>query len=196
MRHVDSRPIAPRTITGHGCPPRPPGRGPNGRRFCRWCHQEVPRGRRSYCNDECRQHCDFNLSKAVVFARDRWTCRICGSRNAPKPRLEVDHIVAVKDGGSHHPDNLRVLCSTCHKARTREQRIVQQRNVVKKNSKKECREEKFKVGDRVVMRAGSRALTGVVVSEGVGLMRVRHDDGSEHLWLSREAELDMTDAFV
>ena len=34
--------MKPKTITSHGVPKQLPGRGPNGRRFCRWCHDEVP----------------------------------------------------------------------------------------------------------------------------------------------------------
>lgn len=36
-----------------------------------------------------------------------------------RPRREVDHIVPFSKGGSHHPDNLRVLCHECHKSVTR-----------------------------------------------------------------------------
>ena len=109
--------MKPKTITGHGVPKQPPGRGPNGRRFCRWCHQEVPRRRQSYCNDECWQYADFNYSKRVAMGRDKYRCVQCQSN----VQCEVDHIVAVKDGGNHHPDNLRTLCRKCHKARTAQQ---------------------------------------------------------------------------
>jgi 5-methylcytosine-specific restriction endonuclease McrA len=124
----------PRTITSHGVPRQIPGRGPNGRRFCRWCHSEVPKGRRSYCNDDCMQHAVFNYSRLVAVRRDKYACTACGRDGRhpyrwPRPEnfrelpaLEVDHVVAVKDGGSHHPDNLRTLCRDCHKARTAEQR--------------------------------------------------------------------------
>lgn len=75
-------------------------------------------------------HADFNHSKRVAVKRDDRKCVFCGVpgryQNLPAdrtlPKLEVDHIVAVKDGGSHHPDNLRTLCHGCHKARTKEQR--------------------------------------------------------------------------
>ena len=105
-------------ITSHGVPKHPPGKGPNGRRFCRWCHAEVPKGRSSYCNDECRKHADYNLSRGIALKRDGWACVECGCRE----QLETDHVIAVVDeGSSHHPNNLRTLCSTCHRKRTNAQ---------------------------------------------------------------------------
>ena len=120
----------PCSIKDHGVPRQLPGRGPNGRRFCRWCHKEVPKGRRSYCDSGCNAHADFNQSKHVAVRRDERKCTACGiagryggyPREWSLPRLEVDHVVAVKDGGSHHPDNLRTLCHACHVKRTKEQR--------------------------------------------------------------------------
>ena len=43
---------------------------------------------------------------------------------ATRVRLEweVDHIVAVEDGGTDDPANLRLLCKRCHKERTALQR--------------------------------------------------------------------------
>lgn len=143
----------PKTITGHGCPKQLKGRGPNGRRFCRWCHAEVPKGRSSYCDDECRKYCDFGYSKIFVRQRDKCICSICGCDPWRLDRLlskycwaikrevlrelgwvnrtgcrfeEYDHIKQVKDGGSHHPDNLRTLCRPCHLDVSKEQR---QKNV-------------------------------------------------------------------
>lgn len=121
----------PKTITGHGVPKQLPGRGPNGRRLCRWCHEEVPLGRRSWCNDDCMMHGTFTYSRSVAMRRDGYKCLICFSdvnypgrwpRDRSLPAGEVDHIVAVRDGGSHHPDNLRTVCHPCHVARTKEQR--------------------------------------------------------------------------
>jgi 5-methylcytosine-specific restriction endonuclease McrA len=47
---------------------------------------------------------------AHVKRRDRFTCQRCGAMY----RLEVDHIVPRRLGGSDHPDNLRTLCHDCH----------------------------------------------------------------------------------
>ena len=50
-----------------------------------------------------------------VLNRDDWQCTRCGSRH----RLEIDHIVALAEGGTDDLDNLRVLCRDCHIADTR-----------------------------------------------------------------------------
>lgn len=40
-------------------------------------------------------------------------CRFCNS-----PATVVDHILPLKDGGTHEPHNLRPLCKSCHDRRT------------------------------------------------------------------------------
>lgn len=41
---------------------------------------------------------------------------------------EVDHIVAVEDGGTDDPANLRLMCSPCHRDRTALQRRIKARD--------------------------------------------------------------------
>ena len=53
-----------------------------------------------------------------VKRRDGWKCVLCGYHG----RIEVDHIVALKDGGApFDPLNLRSLCRRCHIGRTADQ---------------------------------------------------------------------------
>ena len=40
-------------------------------------------------------------------------CRMCGEE-----ATEVDHIVSLKEGGTHDLENLRPLCKSCHSRRT------------------------------------------------------------------------------
>lgn len=57
-------------------------RGPGGRALCRQCQEEVPKGRRSFCSDECvntwRLKTDPAHVRRMVFARDRGICKLCG----------------------------------------------------------------------------------------------------------------------
>jgi 5-methylcytosine-specific restriction protein A len=53
--------------------------------------------------------------RAQVLARDGFACQMCGARS----ELEVDHIVPVAKGGSWDVENLHVLCSSCHKIKSR-----------------------------------------------------------------------------
>lgn len=45
-----------------------------------------------------------------VIRRDGGECKTCGAVEANI----IDHILPRRDGGSHHPDNLRLLCARCH----------------------------------------------------------------------------------
>ncbi len=63
---------------------RPPGRGPNGRPFCKWCHEEITAPRRySYCSDACahewRLRAEPDYIRQCVFERDKGICAWCGA---------------------------------------------------------------------------------------------------------------------
>jgi hypothetical protein len=48
-----------------------------------------------------------------VMKRDRFQCTYCGTPGTDA-ELEVDHIVAVANGGSHHISNLTTSCRGCN----------------------------------------------------------------------------------
>lgn len=52
--------------------------------------------------------------KAHVICRDGGRCVQCGYGDD----LVVDHIVSRRNGGMHHPDNLRALCKSCNDAKS------------------------------------------------------------------------------
>ena len=114
---------------------------PKGRRS--WCSAK--------CVDEWRERGHWDYIRTRIIERDR-VCQMCGgerpirdafwSERTNHPALfnrwrieawgpysvvkyghwEVDHIVAVQDGGTDDPANLRLLCKPCHKDRTALQR--------------------------------------------------------------------------
>lgn len=57
-------------------------RGPNGRRLCRWCSTEVPKGRISFCSEACVTEFTIRRSPTSarnhVFRRDKGICAACG----------------------------------------------------------------------------------------------------------------------
>lgn len=63
-------------------PTQNPGKGPNGRGFCKWCEKEVPEGRRSWCGEECinesRIRTDPGYQRRLVEDRDKGICALCG----------------------------------------------------------------------------------------------------------------------
>lgn len=64
------------------CPEQKPGKGPNGRPFCRLCQKEVPKGRRAWCSKECIRESsirtDPGFARSLVFKRDKGVCARCG----------------------------------------------------------------------------------------------------------------------
>lgn len=60
--------------------------------------------------------------RVLITARYDSTCARCTTRDPPIPRerelyrspWDVDHIIRVTDGGTDDPENLRLLCMTCH----------------------------------------------------------------------------------
>lgn len=53
-----------------------------------------------------------------ILMRDGFRCRYCG-RCAPDVELEIDHIIAVANGGTNDPSNLAVACSDCNAGKGR-----------------------------------------------------------------------------
>lgn len=56
-----------------------------------------------------------------VFARDGWRCQMCGSKTPERLRgtynsraPELDHIIALANGGSHTYANTQCLCRSCN----------------------------------------------------------------------------------
>jgi 5-methylcytosine-specific restriction endonuclease McrA len=54
-----------------------------------------------------------------ILKRDNYRCRLCGAaaRDGDHIRLEVDHITARDNGGTHDPSNLWVLCFECNRGK-------------------------------------------------------------------------------
>jgi len=58
--------------------------------------------------------------KKRVAAKQQWKCAICN--NILDETYEVDHILALSNGGTNEDDNLRALCRPCHAKKTFEER--------------------------------------------------------------------------
>ena len=122
-------------------------KGPNGERYCRYCGKQVPKGRRTWCSDDCVEEalirCHPGHAAGKVLRRDNGICAICGIdtrwalKRARKDKIffdemidrgfpnlwrrwwEADHVIpVVKGGGFCGLDNYRTLCVPCHKAET------------------------------------------------------------------------------
>jgi 5-methylcytosine-specific restriction endonuclease McrA len=58
-------------------------KGPHGRNLCRWCSQETPKGRFTFCSEKCvhewKLRTDPGYLREKVFERDRGVCAACGA---------------------------------------------------------------------------------------------------------------------
>ena len=119
---------------------------------CRGCHGVITAPRRkTWCSDACKKKYDPYWVKLAVIARDKHICQMCGTnihaahlawrRARPtgmqafyaadfqtwrmaRPREEYDHIVPFSEGGATVLENMRTLCTACHKKRTAEWRKI------------------------------------------------------------------------
>lgn len=57
--------------------------------------------------------------RARIMRRDCGVCQICKREGRLTPALEVDHIVALCNGGDDSDENKQALCLACHEAKTR-----------------------------------------------------------------------------
>ncbi len=135
--------LKPRTLANAGfVDPKELPKGPNGRALCRYCGQEVPEGRKTFCSGgratflrtgdylvpgsgcvhEHVLRTQPDYARRCVWARDRGKCALCpkvsGHRNASH-EWQADHTLPVAEGGgSCGLDNLRTLCTECHRQET------------------------------------------------------------------------------
>jgi len=72
-----------RTMSGGWLNPADRELSPSGRPLCRWCRQEVSKGRRTFCSDSCvhewKMRTDPGYLREQVFHRDKGVCADCGA---------------------------------------------------------------------------------------------------------------------
>lgn len=77
------------------------------------------------CHADKRDRTKRPIGRNAVNNRDRRLavepyCRDCASKGLRQLAEEIDHIVPLADGGTDDDENVRSLCKSCHKSRTRE----------------------------------------------------------------------------
>ena len=106
--------------------------GPNGRALCRRCSVVVPDGKRTFCSRACvhvwKLRTQPQYLRQQVFNRDHGICAQCGrdthegARRRARGsghRWQADHIVPVVEGGGECGlENIRTLCTACHRVET------------------------------------------------------------------------------
>ncbi len=114
-------------------------KGESGRALCRCCSKEVPQGRRSFCSDTCVHVWKLSTNPGYLreqtYRRDKGVCALCrvdtkeqDTRYRQRARgsgkyWAADHIIPVAEGGGQCGlENIRTLCTACHKQVTAELR--------------------------------------------------------------------------
>lgn len=87
----------------------------------RWptCEDCRPVARRSDLRSRIAHDRKVRRLRPKVLRRDGWCCQNCGLYDPSGATLQIDHIAAWADGGAATPENLRVLCIPCHRAKTK-----------------------------------------------------------------------------
>lgn len=88
--------------------------------------------------------CTRSLSepeKKVVAARQQWRCSNC--RNILPAAYQVDHTVALCDGGADDISNCTAMCANCHAEKTQHEWIKRSKKSISKQIQYEDREDIF-----------------------------------------------------
>lgn len=59
-----------------------------------------------------------NAERFAILKRDNYRCQICGATSAQGVALQVDHKLAVTNGGANEPRNLWTLCDRCNNGKS------------------------------------------------------------------------------
>lgn len=115
------------------------------RSFCPYCHAIVPAGQRCPCRkskrkptpgDAARKQrepwrgnygtAEYQRNRQTAIERTQGRCTDCDCKAAEHDGTkwrtapyggEVDHLVALEDGGNNEPSNLALRCKSCHAKR-------------------------------------------------------------------------------
>ena len=99
-----------------------------------------------------------SLSKKTrfeVFKRDGFVCQFCG-RTPPAVVLEVDHVLAVANGGTDDQDNLVTACFDCNRGKGAGHLDAASIPVAEKLAILKEREEQLKAYNRAVAASNRR----------------------------------------
>lgn len=99
---------------------------------CGWCGVALTGRRTAWCSERCSSQFgriwSWGAVSSYVRHRDGFSCRRCHCDRKATGRGQVDHILPVKDGGTDDPENLRLLCHSCHVTVGYEQRAARKQH--------------------------------------------------------------------
>jgi len=86
--------------------------------------------RRSLKNEAPTKETDSTITRTVrrptfstsfrlsLFLRRKGTCAGCNQKIEAGKAWDIDHILPLALGGANEPDNLQILCRSCHRSKT------------------------------------------------------------------------------
>lgn len=81
-----------------------------------YCVEHQPKDTRHRIHNPAYDDAEYRRNRKIIRKQQRY-CVWCGTAGTSSNKLQVDHIVPLSKGGSHHLSNLRILCQNCHKLR-------------------------------------------------------------------------------
>jgi 5-methylcytosine-specific restriction endonuclease McrA len=76
-----------------------------------------PRPRRRSIHADHYNSGEWAIRRKAVLVRDSYRCQACGI--VCVERAQIDHVIALEDGGSDDMANLQTLCLHCHGIKSR-----------------------------------------------------------------------------
>lgn len=65
----------------------------------------------------------WEKKRQYILRRDKYLCQHCMRLGHLTTATEVDHITALCNGGTDDDNNLEGICTTCHKEKTKQDRL-------------------------------------------------------------------------
>ena len=82
--------------------------------------------------------------RLVIAAKQKWQCSVC-DQLLPSA-FEIDHTVALVDGGPDTIKNTSAMCPTCHAQKTQSEYITRSTSAQTKEREYDTREDTYKNG--------------------------------------------------
>ena len=81
-----------------------------------YCAEHQPKDTRHRIHNPAYDDKEYRRNRKIIRQQQKY-CVWCGTAGTSSNKLQVDHIVPLSKNGSHHLNNLRILCQQCHKLR-------------------------------------------------------------------------------
>lgn len=128
-----------------------------------------------------------------VFERDSFTCQYCG-RRPPEVVLEIDHVIALANGGTDDKENLLTACVPCNRGKGTSEISSNRPELQERVAEAEAREAQVAALERFLRKRRSREAK-LVKNLALAWDGLFEDAGSPD-WTLSEAGIRSLEMFV